>query len=85
MELMDFALKQEANEEIEDILCVVQCVSVCGQYILDATTIHYFLCIRVCIHVFMYCGTCVKQRKQYIIGRTESALHRGAEPITGQE
>ena len=47
MVLMDFALKQEANEEIEDILCAVQCVSVCGQYILDATTIHYFLCIRV--------------------------------------
>ena len=28
-----------------------------------------------CIHVFIYCGTCVKQRKQYIIVRTESALH----------
>ena len=40
MVLMDFALKQEANEEIEDILCAVQFASVCGQYILDATTIH---------------------------------------------
>ena len=52
MVLMDFALKQEANEEIEDILCAVQCVSVCGQYILDATTItSSYVYVYTCFHL----------------------------------
>ena len=65
MVLMDFALKQEANEEIEDILCAVQCVSVCGQYILDATTIHYFLCIRVCICFHVLWNLCETEEAIY--------------------